>query len=308
MKLASRLAIASSMLAAALGAQGALADKPAPAAPAAPPKPSPAPAIVVTGFATPESVLWDEGADRYLVSNINGQPLDKDNNGFITILGTDGKVVTQKWIEGGKNGVTLNAPKGSALVAGVFYVADIDTLRMFDGKTGAPKGAVELKGATFANDVVAGADGKIYVSDTGMGPDFKPNGTEAVWVVEGSTAKKLYAKGDLGAPNGLAFSGKDLVLNAFGSSELFKLSADKGKLEVTNTPNGGGDGLFIAADGTVWTSSWGANAIYKGKLGGTFTPVVQNVTGPADFAVNTKKKHLVLPRFMDGTVEFYDVK
>src|SRR5262245_722687 len=81
----------------------------------APPATPPGPKAVfhATGFQTPESVLYDDANDRYLVSNINGKPADADNNGYITVLGPDGKVVTEKWIEGGKNKVTLNAPKGS---------------------------------------------------------------------------------------------------------------------------------------------------------------------------------------------------
>jgi sugar lactone lactonase YvrE len=166
---------------------------------------------------------------------------------------------------------------------------------------------VQLKGASFVNDILAGPDGKIYVSDSGLGADFKSTGTDAVWMIDGGKATTYYANKDLGGPNGLAFAGKDIVVNCFSSNELFKLDQKKGKLEVTKAPSGGGDGLFVGADGTVWTSSWGANTIYKGKLGGAFVPVVENVTGPADFAVNTKKKQIVLPRFMDNTVEIYAI-
>src|SRR5438045_3022837 len=34
--------------------------------------------LTLEGFQTPESVLFDADADLYLVSNINGQPLDVD--------------------------------------------------------------------------------------------------------------------------------------------------------------------------------------------------------------------------------------
>ena len=55
--------------------------------------PPPTPAWRVTeGISTPESVLYDAAADRYLVSNINGKPVDADNNGYITEISGDGKV------------------------------------------------------------------------------------------------------------------------------------------------------------------------------------------------------------------------
>src|SRR5204863_1559288 len=100
----------------------------APSAAADPPK-APAPVAKYTGLATPESVLYDAEGDRYLVSNINGSPFDKDNNGFISVLSPDGDVKTLKWIEGGKNKVKLDAPKGSAITGGILYVADITTMR-----------------------------------------------------------------------------------------------------------------------------------------------------------------------------------
>lgn len=98
--------------------------------------------VAEVGFATPESVLHDAIADVYLVSNINGHPLQPDGNGFISRLSPSGEVVDLKWIDGEAEGVTLNAPKGMAIVGEVFYVADIDVVRMFDRTTGSPLGEI----------------------------------------------------------------------------------------------------------------------------------------------------------------------
>ena len=52
---------------------------------AAPPPPPPTRLTVAdSGINAPESALWDREGDQYLVSNINGTPLAKDNNGFIS--------------------------------------------------------------------------------------------------------------------------------------------------------------------------------------------------------------------------------
>jgi hypothetical protein len=75
---------------------------------------------------------------------------------------------------------------------------------------------------------------------------------------------------------------------------------------VTKLPNGGLDGLLVNGD-TILCASWGASAIYKGKLGGTFEPVVQNVKGPADFGWDSKRNRILLPRFMEDAVEVYEV-
>ncbi len=145
-----------------------------------------------TDLSTPESVLYDDANDVYIVSNINGKPLDADNNGYIAKLSPDGKVATAKWIEGGKNKVTLNAPKGLAIIADTLYVADLDTVRMFDRKTGAPTGEVKVPGATFLNDLAATTDGRVLVSDSGLkasAKGFDPTGTDAVYAID--KAKKL---------------------------------------------------------------------------------------------------------------------
>ena len=186
------------------------AAEPVPAAPAAPK--GPPPAFQLAGFQTPESVFYDEANDRYLVSNINGKPLDADNNGYISVVSPEGKMVTEKWISGGQNKVTLNAPKGTAIAGGVLYVADIDTVRMFDAKSGAPKGEHKVAGATFLNDVSAGPDGRVYVSDSGLNADFGPTGTDAIYAIDKGKLKTVAKDASLGKPNGLLAAKDSLLL------------------------------------------------------------------------------------------------
>ena len=61
-----------------------------------------------------------------------------------------------------------------------------------------------------------------------------------------------------------------------------------------------GDSLLV--------SSWQGSTIYKGKLGGTFEPVLQGVKGAADFSFDSKRSRVIVPRFMENAVEAYDVK
>jgi hypothetical protein len=205
-------------------ASAAPAPEAPPAVPAAPPKPTPV--LALKDFATPESVLYDAKSDVYIVTNVNGGPSAADNNGFISRVTPDGSKVDLKWIEAGKKGVKLDAPKGSAIVGSTLYVADLSRLRMFDAVSGKPKGDIPLAGATFANDVASGPDGKVYVSDSGIKIDDKgvtPTGSDAVYVVEKGKAKVL-AKGDeLGHPNGLLWVNDRLWVVTFGSGEMYSL-------------------------------------------------------------------------------------
>ena len=203
-------------------AGAAPAAAPAPAAPT----PPPAPVLVVkdAGLLAPESALYDAESDTYLVSNVNGKPLDADRNGFISRIGPDGKVTALKWIDGAKAGSTLDAPKGMALAGAILYVADITWIRMFDRKTGAPKGKLAVKGATFLNDVSVAPDGVIYVTDTGWkaGADgFEGTGTDAVFRVDPKTVVPAPLLRDkvLANPNGLWATADGVwVVSANGSS------------------------------------------------------------------------------------------
>src|SRR5207245_6256953 len=121
----------------------------------------------LTGFQTPESVLYDPDQDVYFVSNINGQPTAADDNGFISRINPDTLQNDLKWIDAAKPDIILNAPKGMAILGDDLYVADLSVVRKFDRKTGKPKGEIPIPGSTFLNDVAS--DGKaVYVSDTGM--------------------------------------------------------------------------------------------------------------------------------------------
>jgi sugar lactone lactonase YvrE len=282
-------------------------EKPTAAATPAPP----APVVRYTeGFATPESVLYDEAGDRYLVSNINGKPLDADNNGYIAELSPEGKVVKDKFIAGGTNKVKLDAPKGLGLHAGILYVADINVVRKFDAKTGAPKGDIPIKGATFLNDISVTADGKVYVSDTGLkagGDGLEPDGSDAVYVIEKGKVKPVAKSKDLGGPNGVLATDKGLLVVTFGTGELYRLD-DKGKKEdVTKLPDGMLDGIVWAGD-SLLISSWKSSSIYKGKLNEKFEAVITGVKSPADIGYDTKRKRVLVPHFMENVVEAYEVK
>jgi sugar lactone lactonase YvrE len=281
----------------------------APAAAAAGPKPI----FHTAGFQTPESVLYDDANDRYIVSNINGKPHEVDNNGYLTILGTDGKVVTEKWIEGGKNKVTLNAPKGSAIFNGVLYVADIDTVRTFDLKSGAPKGDIKIPGATFLNDVAANTiDGKIYVSDSGIKPnakgEFDATGSDAVYVIEKGKPRPLAKDAEkLGRPNGLAVGPTGVWVVTFGSGELYRLDEKGQKQDAIKPPKGSLDGIAMMGD-SLFISSWDASSVYEGRSGGPFRVVISNVKSPADIGLDTKRSRILVPQFMENAVEAYEVK
>lgn len=305
------LAVAATVLAAVALAQPAPPAKDAGAAAA--PTPPAATVTFTEGLATPESVLYDAERDTYLVSNINGSPLAKDNNGYIAELSPDGAVVTAKLIEGGQKGVTLNAPKGLALVGGTLYVADIDTVRLFERTTGAPRGEVKVAGASFVNDLFAAPDGKVYLTDSGLkgGKEgFEPSGTDGVYVIEpGKTPKlkTLLKSKDLNRPNGVVATADTLYVVSFGSDELHALElTGKRKGPPLKLGKGGLDGLVLVGD-TFYVSSWDAKSVLTGKAGGPFTERFTGLEAPADLGFDGKRRRLLVPHFLAHRVAAWAV-
>jgi sugar lactone lactonase YvrE len=279
----------------------------------APPKTStaPQPVTINQGLQTPESVLWDPQQDVYFISNINGQPLAADNNGYISRVNPDTMQVEAKWVEGGvKPGVTLNAPKGMAIVGETLYVADITTVRKFDRKSGAPQGEIKIPGSTFLNDVAS--DGiAVYVSDSGLkagaGGNFEPTGTDAIWKITRDAAMKIAAGDDLKRPNGVEAKGGKLWVVSFGGNELYQLDHGK-KKNVATLPKGSLDGLVLLDDGTFLVSSWDGKAVYRGPAAGPFQTVLDNVNAPADIGYDSKRNRLLVPHFMDSIVTIHELK
>jgi hypothetical protein len=284
-----------------------------PLAPPPEPEPSAQPVLKFTGaFATPESVLYDPEGDRYLVSNVNGDPSAIDGNGYIIELSPDGRVTNPKLIAGGENKVRLDGPKGMAIVGSELWVADITVVRKFDLKTAAHKSDLQLPNATFANDIVAAPGGGAYVSDSAVkfvdgAP--QPAGTDQIFFVDKAGKIKVFAKSpDLRGPNGLAMLPNDiLIATTIKGDELYQVTDKGGREHVTQVPGGMLDGL-VAVDDTLIVSSWKTETVYRGPLSGNFKPVLTRVKGVADMGYDSKRKRLLVPRFLDDVVEVYELK
>jgi sugar lactone lactonase YvrE len=292
-----------------LSAPVALAQAPAADAGAAA-----APTAAVTfkdGLSTPESVFYDPDTDTYLVSNINGAPTAKDNNGYVTELSADGKVLAAKLFAGGEKGVTLNAPKGLVVLGGLVYVADIDTVRMFDRKTGVAKGEVKVAGATFVNDLSVGPDGRVYVTDSGLDAKFEATGTDGVYVIEPGkkpVLKTLVKSKSLNKPNGVLATKDALYVVTFGAAELQKYDLKGKAIGVpTKLPKGSLDGI-VAVGADFIISSWEGAALYRGTFGGEFKEVASGLKAPADIGFDVKRSRVLVPRFQENFVEAWDVK
>ncbi|NQU55268.1 MAG: ATP-binding protein, partial [Bacteroidetes bacterium] len=151
-----------------------------------------------TELKTPESVLYDDERDVIYVANVNGNPAEKDGNGFISILDADGNITNLKWI------TNLNAPKGMAIYKNKLYVSDITQLVEIDIEKGEIIKKYDAVNSVFLNDVSADNSGMIFVSDTRTARiHVLKNGELKVWI-EG---KPLENPNGLMVENGMLFIG-----------------------------------------------------------------------------------------------------
>jgi len=279
----------------------------APAEPPAAEKAAPGPIVIKdVGLQTPESVQYEPTSDVYLVSNINGGPLDKDDNGFISKLSPEGKVLELKWIDGAAKDVELNAPKGIGFSAGKLFVADIDVIRTFDLATGKSLAQIKVPGASFLNDVTVAPDGTVYVSDTGLkaGKEgLEPAKKDAIYKVSSDGKLSTLIKGEqLLQPNGLFADATGLWV-ATWQGKLYHVTSDGKQETAISAPGAQLDGLLRTADGQTIVSSWEKSMVYLGAADGTFSPLMADLKSPADIGYDTQRNQVLVPLFMDNAIE-----
>lgn len=265
------------------------------------------------GFQTPESVQHDPVADVYLVSNINGDPLAKAGNGFISRVSPEGQVLDLRWIDGAAEGVELDAPKGMAIRGQTLYVADIDHIRGFDRETGEPVEDIRIEGATFLNGLaVDETRGILYVSDTGFtsgNGEFVPAGTDAIYQIDMEGEVSVLVQGEeLGGPNGLTHSERGLIVAAFGSGRLYAVRPDGEVFEMMPGSDRMLDGLMALPDRGFIISDWQEGAVMRIHPDGTLDTAVTGLEAPADIGFDEIRNRILIPLFMADAVRIVEIE
>ena len=284
------------------------AQQPAPAQPAAAPAAAPAqpPAVkagwVVQDMRTPESVYLDEGSGYLYVSQIDGQPAEKDGKGRISKLGLDGSVVTADWF------TALNAPKGLRSFGGTLWVADLDEVIGIDITSAKENARIKIDGAKFLNDVAVGADGTVYASDTMA---------SKIYAIKDGKAS-VFAEGEqLEYPNGLFVEGERLVVGGWGKPEadfstkvpgrLYALDLKtKQKTLITKQPLGNIDGVEPDGKDGYFVTDWMHGGLMHITRDGVATKLLPLKQGSADLGTGPEGI-LMIPMMMEGTVQAYKV-
>jgi hypothetical protein len=256
------------------------------------------------GFERPESVYYYPETQLLFVSNIAGNPAQKDGTGWISKLNIDGKVLEAKWVDG------LDAPKGIRSFKGMLWVSNIDEIIGIEIATGKIVHRVTVPGVKFLNDVAIGADGTVYVSE------FAQN--KIIQLKDGKVS--VFAEGPkLENPNGLIVDGNKLIVGAWGKPEpdfttkvpghLFSLDLNTGKKTlITPEPIANMDGVELdGTDGYIVTD-WFSGKVLHISSGGETELVGWFGKGIADHAYIPEKNLLILPHMLENRVSGYKLK
>jgi sugar lactone lactonase YvrE len=256
--------------------------------------------IANAGFVQPENIVYDSASDVYLVSNIGGGGPARDDNGFVSRVSTDGRVLDLKWISGGRNGVELDSPKGLAIRGDTLAVADLGAVRLFDRRTGAPLRTIPLPGLVM-NDVAFAPDGSIWITDTGPARDKTPVDTsrdcDAVWHVTPDGSVHAAARGLwLDRPDGIVVDGRSVLVATFGGNTIERVwpSGQKQPSNIESLPAGRLDGFRRLADGTLLLTSWDAGVVWRLWKDDEPPRVLAGVTSPAGVALDTRRHRLAV--------------
>lgn len=262
-------------------------------------------------FKAPETALWDEKRDVYLVSNVNGPLTAKDDNGFISRVSPDGNIEQLRWIDGADPDVTLHAPKDMTFWNGTLAVADATSVRLFDPKSGKPLGQHEIEGAFMLNALTTSEDGRhLYVSDTGSPLTGEANAGAVYQLSRDGSTRTIATGAWLERPNGIVWQHDRLMVAPFGAEAdtLYELTPQGERRNFATVPRPQLDGLIQLPDGSFVVTSWQGNAIYQLSADGEVTGrLVTGVPSPAQIGYDAKRSRLLVPVLHQNVLRIHSV-
>ncbi len=257
-------------------------------------------------FLSAESVSYDAQNDRYVVVNTGVGNTVRANDGYISLLNPDGTVHTLKWIaptaaNQPSNGITLNDPRGSDIEGGVLYIADMDTVRMFDMATGQAKGERVIQGAMTLNDLEVARDGTVYVTDTG---------TNKVHKITPQGQISVFAEGEqVNRPNGVAIDAQgNVVIVLIGTDDVLTYDPNGKILKTEKSTDAGNDGLVILADGTKLISSVQRGTIARIRPNQPAEAIADGIPTAASMAYDSKRNQLIIPQNAQNAVTILQLR
>ncbi len=244
----------------------------------------------IEGFAGPESVRYDPVQDVWFVGNFDGDGDERDGNGFVSrVSAATGSIEALRFAVG-TEATPLHAARGTFITGDTLWVADIDGVHGFDRVTGAHHTFVDVSAFEpgFLNDIAQGADGALYVTDTGR---------SAVYRIAGRSVTEAVVDERLGGPNGITWdpARRQLVLVPWQPDHrihLWEPGTAPRAFGPSTTP-GRLDGVE-AIDRRILFASQSDSSLHLLDAGGTRV-VVRTSGAPADIGIDTSRRRVAVP-------------
>jgi hypothetical protein len=239
----------------------------------------------------PESVLFDEVHNRYLVSNYGGREIIQ--------VGLD---ETQTIFYSG-----LPAPRGMIIYDNALIVVSDTGITGHDLTTGNLIWLIEEPPWIFPNDVTTDSSGYLYITDyvaaSEGGSVYRIKMSDHSW--------DLYA-GNLSYPNGLIYdwNGRLLVCGGWPVPKITSISIPDAIITTVFYPDSGGlDGIVLDRKRRVYVSSWRTQSIsmYDPLFQAVPELVIDNLSDPADISYNTLDHSLLIPNFSSNSLDIIPI-
>lgn len=241
---------------------------------------------------TCESVCYFDEMKTIFASCIDGNPTDKDGNGFIAQLSITGEIIFLKWITG------LNAPKGMGIIGNKLFVTDIDRVVEIDLTDGVITKEYKVEGAKFLNDITIDPNGDVYISDMA---------TAKIHRIHKGILETWFTDEKIINPNGLFYEDKELLVGT--RNGIYSVRIEDKRLWLLIKDTGSIDGLVADGHGSYIISDW------QGKIqlvNIEKDPVIllntsDNGINAADIEYIPERNMLFVPTFSDNRVMAYEL-
>lgn len=259
------------------------------------------------GFKNPESAVYDPRLNILYVSNVNGDAKDKDENGYISIVSVNGKLLNEKWVTG------LNAPKGLGVFGSILYVADIDELVAIDIDHGRIINKYKADNAKFLNDLDVDNDGNVYISDMVLNRIYKLS-------ISTDEFKIWIESEKLDHPNGLHFTEDDIIVGSWGKMTDDSVTDEPGHLKrislktknISSIGDGSAVGNLDGVEGNdeigFYVTDWFNGALFHISAKGEVEQLLDFNKGSADHDLIENENLLIIPQMKENKLFAYKIK
>jgi hypothetical protein len=241
---------------------------------------------------TCESVCYNTKENLIFASCINGNPTDKDGNGFISRLTVTGEIIQLNWITG------LNAPKGMGIFEGKLYVTDIDKILEIDIAKGSIIKDYTVENTKFLNDITIDPEGNVYISDMATGKIHR--------LFKGIVETWLDNK-NLSNPNGLFYEDGEIRIGT--KNEIYSTNIEDKRTWLIVQDTGGIDGLKGDGQGNYIISDWNGKIqlVNSNRDPLLLSNTTDQKINAADIEYIPATKTLFVPTFFDNRVMAYEL-